>query len=243
MRPLIIIPKAGISSMKHALIVIFCLISLAASAIEPMPITLATGTAWVYSADVKAEADGKELSETLTWTTEITSVTAWENMIFAKGSGLPGDLTFYEKGRKPSPFLMILAGPWRLYLVQGDERIKEVWEKACAGESLGESVTDADLLLDFPLVEEKTFGETSQLLSGQPMYVYRVEGKAPFEAASVKGLKVDGTPDEVSITLSTGPDTTTWKFTHGIGFTGYIYSHHGTTSEVNCRLVEFRPGK
>ena len=229
--------------MKHALIVIFCLISLAATAAESLPLQLATGTAWVYSADVKAETDGKELSETITWTTEITSVTAWENITFAKGSGLPSDLTFYEKGKKPSPFLMILAGPWRLYLIQGDERIKEVWEKASTGESLGESVTESDLLLDLPLVEEKTFGETSQLLSGIPMYVYRVEGKTPFSAAAVKGLQVAGTPEEISLSLSTGPDTTTWKFTHGIGFTGYIYSHHGTTSEVNCRLVEFRPGK
>jgi len=138
---------------------------------------------------------------------------------------------------------MILAGPWRLYLIQGDERIKEVWEKAIAGERLDESVTEADMLLDLPLVEEKTFGETSQLLSGTPMYVYRVEGKTTFSAAAVKGLTLAGTFDEFSISLSTGPDTTTWKFTHGIGFTGYIYSHHGTTSEVNCHLVEFRPGK
>ncbi len=229
--------------MKHTLIVIFCLISLAATAAESLPLQLATGTAWVYSAEVKAGTDGKELSETLTWTTEITSVIAWENIVFAKGSGLPTDLTFYEKGKKPSPFLMILAGPWRLFLIQGEERIKEVWEKAIAGDSLGESVTEADLLLDFPLVEEKTFGETAQLLSGSPMYVYRVEGKTPYSAAAVKGLKVAGSSDEVSISLSTGPDATTWKFTHGIGFTGYIYSHHGTVSEVNCRLVEFRPGK
>ena len=229
--------------MKHVLIIIFCLISLTVTAAEIMPLQLATGTAWVYSADVKADSDGKELSETLTWTTEITSVTAWENITFAKGSGHPIELTFYEKGKKPSQFLMILAGPWRLYLIQGDERIKEVWEKAIAGERLDESVTEADLLLDLPLVEEKTFGETSQLLSGSPMYVYRVEGKEPFSAAEVKGLKDTGTPDEISITLSTGPDTTTWKFTHGIGFTGYVYSHHGTTSEVNCRLIEFRPGK
>jgi len=229
--------------MKHALIVIFCLISLTVTAAETLPLQLATGTTWVYSADVKADSEGKELSETLTWTTEITSVTAWENITFAKGSGLPSDLTFYEKGKKPSPFLMILAGPWRLYLIQGDERIKEVWEKAIAGERLDESVTEADMRLDLPLVEEKPCGETSQLLSGTPMDVYRVEGKTTFSAAAVKGLTLAGTFDEFSISLSTGPDTTTWKFTHGIGFTGYIYSHHGTTSEVNCHLVEFRPGK
>lgn len=239
----IIIPRAGINLMKHLFLTLFCLISLSSMATEAPPFPIATGTAWVYSADVKTEAEGKELSETLTWTTEINSVIVWENMIIAKGSGLPTDLAFYEKGKKPAPFLMIMAGPWRLYVVQNEEKIKEAWEKAIAGESLAESVTEADLLLDFPLVEEKPFGETSQLVSGIPMYCYRVEGKAPFAAEAVKGLNASGALDEVSIAYAASTDSTTWKFAHGVGFIGYIYSHHGSTSEVNCRLVEFRPGK
>ncbi len=230
--------------MKHFLVTLFCLISINSMAIDtPVPFPLATGTAWVYTANVKSEVDGKDLSETLSWTTEITSVVVRENLVVAKGSGLPTDLTFYEKGVKPAPFIMVMAGPWKLFVMQNAEKIKEVWEKAVNDESLSESVTEADLLLDLPLVEGKPFGETSQLVSGNPMFVYTVEGKAPFSAAAVKGLNASDKLEEVSITLSANTDQTTWKFTQGVGFTGFVYSHHGSTSEVVCRLIEFRPGK
>ncbi|MBU1105726.1 MAG: hypothetical protein KKB51_03575 [Candidatus Riflebacteria bacterium] len=209
----------------------------------PVPFPLATGTVWVYTADVKSESDGKELNETLSWTTEITSVVERENIVIARGSGLPTDLCFYEKDVKPAPFLIVMVGLWKLYVIQNEERVKEIWEKAISDESLREFVTEADLLLDFPLVVGKSFGETSQILSGNSMFVYTVEGKTPFVASSVIGLNATEASDEFSITLPTNSDMTTWKFTQGIGFTGFAYSHHGSTSEVNCNLIELRRGK
>jgi len=230
--------------MKHVFLALLLLFPLAAQATDtPDPFPLATGTTWIYDANVKWEADGKEQRKSRSWTMEISSVVLRENVVIARGSGLPSDLTFYEDGVKPAPFLMVKVGPWKVYIVRGKEKVDEVWKKATAGESLSESVTEADLLLDFPLIEGKTYGETSQILSGTPLYVYGIEGKSPFVASSAKGLNVSGPLDEIPVTFPTNADSTTWKFTNRIGFTGFFYSHHGSTSEVDCRLNEFRPGK
>jgi len=191
---------------------------------------LATGTTWIYEARLTRDVDGKEQNRTLTWTTTITTMLVGDQLVVAKGTGFPSDLPFLENDAKPSPFLLVKVGLWRIYIIQNTEKIEEVWNKAVAGESLSDSITEGDLLLEFPLIEGRTYGETTQLLSGTPKFLYEVQGPA---SASSK---------DIAINFSTNADLTTWKYTDGIGFTGYSYRHHGSTSNVDCELKEFRPG-
>jgi hypothetical protein len=48
------------------------------------------------------------------------------------------------------------------------------------------------------------------------------------------------------VTMRTNPDDETFELTPGIGLTRYIYHHHGTTLDVDARLVDttgFRPAR
>ena len=207
------------------------------------PLPLATGAAWAYDAKVKFALNGKDREKTLTWTTEINTVVVRNKIVIARGKGLPSDLAMYDNSVKPAPFLFVKINPWRLYVIHDQGRIDEVWNKATKpDEGLFGIVTEADLLLDFPLLEGKAYGETEQITRSDASYVYVVEGKKQLAASAIKGLPASRSSDEFSISFRTRPDLTTWKFTPGVGFTGYHYSHHGTTGEADCHLTEYRPG-
>ncbi len=213
-------------------------------AIGPDPFPLATGAEWIYQAKVKWEDSGKEKSKTLSWTTSIDSVVVRGEIVLAKGTGLPSQLTFYDEKVEPAPFVMVKVGAWKLFVVSAEDRISDIWKKAVnPDEFLGDILQEGDLLLDLPLVEGKFYGETAQLTRGGTSNLYLVEGRAPFEAGSVKGLAAAGPLEELSIILRTNPDHSIWKFVPGLGFSGFEYVHHGTTSEVDCRLKEVRAGR
>ena len=149
---------------------------------------------------------------------------------------------FSEEGAKPQPFLLVKVGPWKVYLIRDPERIAGIWKQALdPDDPLVEIVTETDLFLDFPLVEGKPFGESGQLTRNDASYAYLIEGKKPFVAAGLAWAPAPAGAEEFTLLFRTRSDHSTWKFVPGLGFTGFAYSHHGTTSEVDCRLKEYRP--
>lgn len=227
--------------VKTFLATLFCFLSIAATAASADPFPLATGSAWVYETKVKWTADEKEQQKTITWTTEIKSVINRDNLTVAIGSGLPTDLCFYDEAVKPANFMFVKVGEWKLYVIRDQAKIDEIWAKAAnPDEEMNSIVTEADLLLDLPLIPGKPYGETEQITRNDASYIYVTDSIASFSAAAVKGLSLTSPAEEHFINFRSGPDSTGWKFVPGVGFTGFFYYHNGTASEVECTLREVK---
>jgi hypothetical protein len=48
---------------------------------------------------------------------------------------------------------------------------------------------------------------------------------------------------EFPVYMSTLPDFSMIQFIQGVGISRYVYSHNGTVSEVDVRLVEYHAGE
>lgn len=77
-------------------------------------------------------------------------------------------------------------------------------------------------------------------VSREKLYVDAVK-KAP--SGQIRGVPSARPRMEHTLIYRTNPDHQVAAWLPGIGLTAYVYSHHGTASEVNMKLVEFHvPG-
>jgi len=102
---------------------------------------------------------------------------------------------------------------------------------------------DESLILVMPAHEGDLFGrdaETAPRTDG--MYAWSVERIETASLAGIKGVAADVPRTEYVVAYRTLPDHQVATYVPGIGMTSYVYSHHGTVSEVNVKLVEFHAG-
>jgi hypothetical protein len=60
---------------------------------------------------------------------------------------------------------------------------------------------------------------------------------------NVKGVPSGEQALEYELTYRANTDHTIISFVSGIGITSYVAGHHGTVSEVNVKLTEYRAGR
>lgn len=194
---------------------------------------LAKGTVWTYRGNVKWTLMNSSTvrEKELTWTMEVLESRQANGRSFARLRGHPGDLSWYEEGKQPSTYCII---------VDGDK----FFEFADLTTPFGPlDLASREAFLDLPLALEKRWGDADQIQRPDGMYCWVVS-----EVRREKLLGVKGVDPGKAMTISraayrTNPDHQFVDYAPGIGIVRYQYFHHGTVSECDMKLIEFRPGK
>ena len=186
---------------------------------------------WIYKGEVLWSKLGDTLcivnKDTLTWKMEVLEVINRGIVTGILLKGFPADLTWYEKGRERGKTLIIKVGSKYFYGNKKDwERIND------KNDNLIALVAEGDILLDLPLWKGKYYGETVQLTRPDSSYCWFVTDEKEVFCKDTKGVDPDIKRKQFSIRYRTMPEHEIFDFIPGIGFTRYIYQHHGTVSVI-----------
>ena len=198
------------------------------------------GTRWIYRGEVASQTSGKVLSTQLDWTMEVVDNVQRGRYNVALILGHPKDLTWYEKGRKPGCHILIAVDNTKFYL--GECGPFASHERLILPEGDLTGLTGEErLILKFPLRQADTFGgdpERGPRMDG--MYDWYVQAVRQTTLGLISGITPAKPRMEYVLTYRTNPDHEVDTYVPGIGLTAYVYSHHGTVSDVNVRLVDFQ---
>ena len=187
------------------------------------------GTRWVYRGEVAWQTSRKARStRRLDWTMEVVDSVQRDRYKVALVLGHPKDLIWYEEGRKPGCHILIAVDNTKYYLRECEPAASR--EKLILPEGDLTGLTgEENLILKFPLRQADTFGGDPEPNAKDGMYAWYVQA-------------VRQTPPrtEYVLTYRTNPDHEIDTYVTGIGLTAFVYSHHGTVSEVNVKLVDFQ---
>ena len=203
---------------------------------------LEKGTEWVFAGPVQwTKAGTGDVQENqMTWNMKITDTVERQQVFAAVVKGYPLDLAFYDEDTAPGDYLIIRIGTGLYYLISGD-RVKDVLARLNDQDDLlNDLVQDSDCFLDLPLATGKDFGETVQLSRQDGMYFWNVTGEGPASLQDVKGADASADATQYELSFTTTSDDQQVSFVPGLGFTHYVYNHHGTTSAMDLKLTEFR---
>jgi hypothetical protein len=206
---------------------------------------LSAGTTWVYKGTSKwtRSDSGEVVEKSVTWKMQVLETLTRRQVTAAVVNGYPQDLAHFEEGKTPGDYLIVRVGPAKYYLVRQlrtEEALRRLRDE---NDLLGGLVGEDEIILDAPLVPGKIYGEADLITRQDRMYSWIVEDARPAELRGIKGVAPAGGRTEYEITYRTLPDHTIMNFVPGIGITRYVYGHHGTVSETDVQLVEFRRGE
>jgi hypothetical protein len=174
------------------------------------PLPLAPGAKWTYAVTVKrfdADAD-KEITKSLTWTTEVIDAKEANGVIAFRVKGWPTDLAELSSGDSTAP-------------VATDKTILRSGNAFLFGASPEPTLDGAQGWFSWPVLDGQKICPSAEMV-----YCWRV------------------TAVETGYALSfyTGPDEQTFEIEPGTGISRFHYAHHGTTNEVEAKLVSFTKG-
>lgn len=199
---------------------------------------LSKGAYWLYEGSVEWQEDSTVKKDTVSCKMEVVDVIDRENLTAYLMKGDPADLTWYEPDRLPSNYIIIKVGP--KYYRTDD---LTVWDRLQdQDDALIDLVGEGQIFLDLPLWEGKFFGETAQFTRPDTFYHWMVES-AQTGPLAVKGVPAEEKQVTYTLAYRSAPDHQLVDFAPGVGIVRYVYSHHGTVSEVDAKLVEYHPGE
>ncbi len=200
---------------------------------------LSDGAYWIYQGTVTWEDAGEIRSETLNWKMEVVEVIDRGEIVGYRMLGHPGDLAWYEDGKKRSDYAIIQAGSGSYYLSDLHilERLKD------DNDLLDFLVNEEQLFLDTPLSPGKRICGAAFITNPYGDYCWVV---GPQENVTLGNVVEDDESKLVTgytIRYVTNPDHTIITFVPGLGITNYVYGHHGVLSEVDLELIEYSIGR
>lgn len=198
------------------------------------------GSYWIYAGTVK-------WSETLDDSTVIrTKKIRWKMAViqsFHRGTisaalvkGHPSDLAWYEKDKKPGDYLLVRNGN-RFYFLH-DEDARNGYRDLVNSKKLP---NEEDIFFALPLKPGKHFCDPEQTENPDGSYCWSVDGIQSVGLQNIQGVD----PQKYvryQLAFRTIPDHEFTYLVPEIGITRWIYSHHGSVSDVDVHLVEFHRG-
>lgn len=223
--------------MKYKIILtaVFIFLSMLISRAEEIKqefFPLIKGSCWIYSGTVKYQSDGKVCEKKLTWKMEITDVIKNNDITVAILKGHPADLPFFEEGRKRGDYSIVNIENKKYYFFDGIK--KDMIEKVKKGEDIASFLDEQDLFIDLPMVSEKTFPKTERNDSFYTWYIQSVDD------IQVNIKNFNKSAKRYILIYRTSPDIRTIDYVKGLGILNYTYIHHGSVSECNLTLTEYR---
>jgi hypothetical protein len=206
---------------------------------------LSKGTTWVYKGTRKwtQSGSGEVAEKPVTWKMQVLETLTRGQVTAALVKGYPADLAHFEEGKAPGDYLIVRVRPGKYYLVRQlrtEETLRRLRDQ---NDLLAGLVREDEIILDAPLAPGKIYGEADLITRQDKMYSWIVEEARPAELRGIKGIAPAGRKMEYEITHRTLPGHRIVDFVPGIGITRYVYGHHGTVSETDVKLVEFRRGE
>ena len=203
-----------------------------------MTFPLQPGTYWIYRGLVKWQEGGGAAEETVTWTMEVVRSMDVGRYEVAFLEGHPNDLMWYRPGKPRGAHL----------LVRDDNKYYLARQQVDAGSEpdipfVESQISFTNLVLSLPLQEGANFGSDPAFKRDDAMYAWSVQEQKQVQLGSVKGISPEKRFEEYALAYRTLPDHQFVGFAPGVGFTSFVYGHHGTLSEVDMKLVEFHPGQ
>ncbi|MGZ4822238.1 MAG: hypothetical protein ACXVZM_11590 [Terriglobales bacterium] len=202
-----------------------------ASPIFPMD----KGATWTYRAHVKWEKGEQDIH----WTMTVTDSFESPQLSAALLRGGPWVLAFYQPHVRAAQYLVVrLATTY--YLVK--DGAADTFSEIIAGSArdMQNRLSD-DLWFRLPLHENDTFC-SPDTEPGSSMNCWATESVATNQTLKIGKVTVQGV-DSYQLLFRSNPDHEMVTLVPGIGITAWEYMHHGTTSQANVRLIEFRSGK
>ena len=201
---------------------------------------LTKGTVWVYEARVEWQDDKGEHTRKLGWRSEVLETTSHKDVAAARLRGDPSDLAWFEEGRQPRVHIIFRVGAARYHRLI-DDKAEEAWLLLRAGEmeELQALLTEDNIELELPLVRDKIIGRPNLMTARR--YCDLVTNSITFPASPIKGWTGPATLGGHTICCRTSPGHSERDFVQGLGFTRFVYEHHGTPGDVEALLVEIIP--
>lgn len=217
-----------------------------------------TGAHWVYKGRVQwAEPVSRVKSIIVTWHMKVKSVASWSGYEMALIEGHPGDLPWYDPGRKPNQYILIRDAEGRYYEIRRFEEYNGGWEHLSVDlkqkheqnaimfnsfpafkETLAALSRD-NMIWDPPPVVGKQFGKDPDSDRTDGFYCWTVLGHRTYHPKYLLGAGSRISSRRHILIYRTNPDHIIIDYVPGIGIARYQYQHHGTVSTVDVRLVGF----
>jgi hypothetical protein len=232
-------PRARNGLAMKALVLVLVLASHAlAQGPAPAEIfPMQTGAWWLYRGEVAWTGDRSRVyRKQLDWKMEVAETVQSGRYKAALLIGHPGDLTWYEAGRGRGCYVLIAVDGKRFYLRRYSLPPSRI---TLADLDLAALIDDQNLILKLPIAQGDSFGADPRRGINDGMYEWCVEAVRRATLQRIHGISGKGPWTEYLLAYRTNPDHEVETYVPGIGLTAYIYSHHGTASEVNVKLIEF----
>lgn len=230
--------------MKSLLIRLAAVLLFAVPAIAQHDIfPLAKGAAWTYEGTVRWASSGfQEHSKRIRWRMEVLDVTSGPEFHAALIQGAPWELAWYDPPRTVRRTHIILVTGGATYLLDCSHQdtfaiLKHSGLTKELREQLAENVWYRE-----PISPDGLYCAPDQSDRRDRMYCWAVDEVKRQRITGVSGVA----PSEqqvITLAFRTLPDHQFVDFAVGIGILRYRFAHHGTLSEADVRLVEFRRGE
>jgi len=198
--------------------------------VDPFP--LRSGNYWIYRGQVKwtdaAEPQGVA-EATMSWKMEVVGTMNVGKYEVAVMKGHPSDLAWYEKDKPRSDYLIVRDGG-KYFRVDG--------AAVSDATALEPSLDFNSIFLELP-PPKGCIARDPEIRRDDTMYCWAAGDAKRIRLESVSGVSPDKDHTAFEFAMRTNPEHAIVTFAPGIGVTSYIYSHHGTVSEVAVKLVEF----
>lgn len=235
--------RFGVLQFASLLLVLTALGAEQAPAPTTAVFPLARGSYWVYEGDVTYNLTPNQVTTaTMRRRMQVEDVISGADFRAALIKGGPWDLALYANGKPAGDYLIVTISD-ATYFAEG-EQAREIF-KTLHDMGLTHEVRDTlaeNVWFRTPLHPNGIYCPPDQLGRDDRMYCWSVMATKSDRVAAVKGVKAEART-VYELAFRTSPDSQTVSIVPGIGIIHYTYSHHGTPSEVDVKLVEYHPGK
>jgi hypothetical protein len=210
--------------------------------LEPVVFPSKVGRIWTYVGRVRWTPPGSErlVEREVTWPVEVVDLVERGPVraIFLRGH--PDDLIWFEEGRTPGDHAIVRVEGDGLWHVEG-ERVEELRRHlADSTHSFVDLLREGEKFLDLPLRVGSRACGPDQVAREDGFYCWIVESVKTADTGSVEGMP-PGDRAAYRLALRTIGEHRLVDLVPGVGIVGYVFSHHGSVSDVELRLAEVRP--
>lgn len=206
-------------------------------------LTCRVGSYWIYDTNSREQQESGEI-KTVRAKTKYTVVDA------ARGKDIAAAMVEWKdlSGAEPASYYIRLVFDnirFYEYEVSAEERTS-TWtslKNAIAAGQKPQVPDESSLQMILPSEIGTRWDEEGGPDRTDNMYCWYVENiRAVPAQTEIANIRMPDKTSAYTISFRTCPDHQTRTFVPGIGFIDYQYRHHGTISDTDERLVEFRQG-
>ena len=192
-------------------------------------IPLAKGNYWIYKGNCNTRP--------VTLNIRVTELDKRGTLTFAMLKGFPTDILNGEDW-EPSEWGLLVTGDQHYYKCISPKTDSVRKSFLDNNNILAGLFSDSELFMEALYDTGQTFGEAAQMTREDGNYCWRVTERHAYDASAIRGLKILGPFDRYTLAFKTLADDMTIDMVPRIGMVRYRYCHHGTTCELDIKLVE-----